>query len=90
MSLRSALLTIGVLTTLAHVVIMILIMAALDRRGQKTNPLLARIYVFKYVRAYKEATIKETGRPGPLYGLWIYTILGALVAVVASILVSRI
>jgi len=90
MNLRSTLLTIAVLAALSHVVILILIMAALDRRGLKTNPLLARIYVFKYVKAYKEATIKETGRPGPLFGLWVYTILAALVAAVAGILVPRI
>lgn len=83
MSLRSALLGIVLIGTLVHVVSLILMMAALDRRGQKTNFLLARIYAFKYVNAYKEATIKETGKPGVLYRLWTIGIVIALAAALA-------
>ncbi|MBN2409100.1 MAG: hypothetical protein JXE07_05130 [Candidatus Aminicenantes bacterium] len=70
----------------ANVVILILIMAALDRRGHETNILLARLYIFKYISAYKEATRKETGKPGRLYGLWILTINLALVLALAGFL----
>jgi hypothetical protein len=87
MSLRSALLAIVLLGTLIHVVSLILIMAALDRRGQKTNFLLARIYAFRYVNAYKEATIKETGKPGVLYRLWTTGIVIALGAALAYVIV---
>lgn len=90
MSLRSVFLAIAVAAALSYVVIFILIMAALDRRGQKTNPLLARIYAFKYISAYKKATIQETGKPGRLYGLLMFTILVALVAAIAGLLLPRI
>jgi hypothetical protein len=89
MDLRNALLGLAVLAALSNVVILILIMAALDRRGYKTNIFLARIYIFKYIAAYKAATIKETGRPGRLYGLCIFTINLALVAALAGFLVPR-
>ena len=87
MSLRSALLAIVLLGTLVHVVSLILMMAALDRRGQKTNFLLARIYAFKYVKAYKEAHQKETGKTGVLYQLWTIGILVALAAALAYVFI---
>jgi len=89
MDLRNILFGIAVLAILCNVVIIILIMAALDRRGQKTNMLLARLYVFKYVSAYKQATQKETGKPGLLYRLWIFTDILALAAALAGLLVPH-
>jgi hypothetical protein len=86
MSVRNFLLGLALLAILSNVVILILIMAALDRLGHKTNMLLARIYTFKYLSAYKEATRKETGKPGPLYGLWVFTIILAASAAFAGIL----
>ena len=84
--MRNFLLGLAVLTVISNVVILILIMAGLDRRGHKTNMLLARIYTFKYLSAYKEATRKETGKPGPLYGLWIFTMIQAVTAAFAGFL----
>ena len=89
MSVRNALLGLAVLAALANVVILVLIMAALNRRGYKTNMLLARICPWKYLSAYQDVTRKETGRPGLLYGLWIITINLALVAALAGFLVPR-
>lgn len=86
MNLREILLGLGVAAALSNVVILILIMAALDRRGVKTNMLEARIRPWKYLKAYKEATQKETGKPGPLYGLTILTINLALLLALAAIL----
>ena len=90
MSLRDILLGLVFLTALSNAVIFIMIMAALDRRGYKTNMFLARIYFFRYLNAYKEATRKETGRPGRLYGLWILTIILTLALALAAVLVRRI
>jgi hypothetical protein len=64
-------------------------MAALDRRGYKTNMFLSRIYFGRYVKAYKEATEKETGKPGPLYGICFGAILAALVLIVAAVLIPK-
>jgi hypothetical protein len=86
MTVRNVLFGIGLLAVLSNVAILILIMAALDRRGYKTNMLVARICPFKYLTAYKEATRNETGKTGPLYGLWILTINLTLAAALAGFL----
>jgi hypothetical protein len=89
MTLRNILLALGGAAVLIHVTSYILIMAALDRRGYKTNVLLARLYFFKYIRAYREATVKEAGKPGRLYTVCISAIVLALVFIVTAVLVPR-
>jgi len=86
MTIRDVLFELAVLAVCSNVVILILIMAALDRRGHKTNMLVARLCPWKYLAAYKEATRKETGKTGPLYGLWIFTINLTLAAALAGFL----
>ena len=86
MDIRRLLLAYAAAAALSNVVILILIMAGLDRRGMKTNMLVARIRPWKYLTAYKEATQKETGKPGPLYGLSILTINLALLLALTAIL----
>ncbi len=86
MSIRNIFFGLAILAVLSNVVILIMIMAALDRRGMKTNMLVARLRPWKYPTAYKEATQKETGKPGPLYGLSILTINLALLLALAAIL----
>jgi hypothetical protein len=86
MDIRRLLLAFAAAAALSNVVILILIMAGLDRRGMKTNMLVARIRPWKYLAAYKEATQKETGKPGPLYVLSILTINLALLLALAAIL----
>ena len=89
MTIRAAFLGLAVLAALANVVLLILIMAALDRRGHKTNLLKARVSPWTYLAAYKEATRKESGKPGRFYGLWIITINLALALALAGLLVPR-
>jgi len=88
MNLRNVLLAVAGVSAIVHVASYIMIMADLDRRGIKTNILLARWHFGRYLKAYQEATVKETGRPGPLYGVCITAILVALVCVVAAILAT--
>jgi len=47
MTVRNVFFGIGLLAVVSNVVILILIMASLDRRGYKTNMLVARICPFK-------------------------------------------
>ncbi len=86
MDLRNALFAVASLAILCNVVIIVLIIAALNRRGQRTNILLIRLYVYKYVSAYKQATQKETGKPGELYRLWVFTNILAIAAALAGLL----
>ena len=78
--MRNLFLGLAVLAILSNVVILVMIMASLDRRGHKTNILLSRLYTFKYLSAYRNVTRKETGKPGPLSDLWIFTVILAVVA----------
>jgi len=89
MPIRTILLGLGGAAALVHVASYIMIMATLDRRGYKTNIFLARIFFYKYVKAYKEATEKETGKPGPLYGICIGAIVVTLALVVAAVLLPK-
>jgi hypothetical protein len=88
MTLRNVLLGLGGAAALVHVVTYIMMMAALDRRGYKTNIFLARIFFYKYINAYKKATVEETGKPGPLYSLCLLAVGLTLVLVVAAIIVT--
>lgn len=89
MTLRIVLFASGLAAATIHVLSYILIMAALDRRGYKINVLLSRLHFFKYLGAYRETTVKETGKTGPLFKVCIAAIVLALVFVVAGVLVPR-
>ena len=86
MSIRAIFLGLTVAAVVTLVTSFVMIMAALDRRGIKTNILMAGFRFFKYLKAYKEATKKETGKPGLLYGLCIQAIVLALIFAVAAII----
>jgi hypothetical protein len=58
----------------ANVVISLLVMNAVSKRGLSTNFLLLRLLVFRYLGQYKTATIAENGKTGPLFYLWIISI----------------
>jgi hypothetical protein len=88
-TLRTILFTSGVAAAVVHVFSYILIMAALDRRGYKTNVLLSRLHFFRYLGAYREATVKETGKTGPLFRVCISASVLALIFVVAGLLAPR-
>ena len=90
MPLRTIFLGLAAPAAIVNVATYIMMMAALDRRGIKTNIFLARIYFFRYAKAYKEATEKETGKPGPLYGICFGAALLTLVFVIAALLSPRI
>jgi hypothetical protein len=87
--MRDIFLGLTLAAALANVAVFIMIAMALDRRGYKTNMFLARIYFFKYLSAYKEFTRKETGRTGPLYGLWVLSIILALLFALGAVLLPR-
>jgi len=77
--MSTAFLVLAVLSALWGVVDAILMAVALDRRGIPVNMLLFRLYFFRYLSQYKEATLSETGRVGPLYYSYIAAMNVALV-----------
>lgn len=88
MPIRTIFLGLGGAAALVHVASYIMIMTALDRRGYKTNILLARIFFGRYLKAYRDATVKEMGKPGPLYGICLGAILLALAFIVTAVVVG--
>ena len=86
MPIRTIFLGLGAAAALVHVASYIMIMADLDRRGYKTNILLARIFFGRYLKAYRDATVRETGKPGRLYSLCLLAIGLTLVFVIAAVL----
>jgi phosphatidylserine synthase len=89
MNIRAVFLGLGLAAALVQVTSYIMIMADLDRRGQKTNIFLARIFFGRYLKAYREATVKETGKPGPLYRVCLTAVVLTLAFVIVAVLSPR-
>ncbi|MCP4580918.1 MAG: hypothetical protein GY839_04830 [candidate division Zixibacteria bacterium] len=51
------------------------IVIELQKRDYKINFLLIKVLIFKYLNQYKKITTEETGSPGQLYYVWVYSVL---------------
>jgi len=71
---------------LIFVVVSILIMNELQKRGIKINFFLMRLLLPKYVHQYKKITKKETGKVGALFYYWIISINLALVSFIVGMI----
>ena len=49
------------------VVLMMAMTSAVQARGQRIDWVFLRLFVLKYISDYRNLTIKEKGRPGPLF-----------------------
>ena len=87
MSLTTILIAIGLLAVMWYVTTTILIYDALRKRNIKVSFLFLRILIPKYASQYKEITLKETGKVGPLFYHWIISINIALVSAILILLV---
>ena len=76
----------GLLCAVIFTVASILIVAALDRRGVKTNFLLIRFLIPKYAHQYKTITKQETGKTGTLFYGWVLSINLALVSFLMALI----
>lgn len=67
----------------------IMIASFLSKRGIKINYLFFRVLIFKYVRQYRQITMEETGKPGPLFypfiTAWNLALLFAIVGAILKI-----
>lgn len=65
-----------------------MIASYLSKRGVKINYLFIRLFIFGYVQQYRRVTMDETGKPGPLFYLFVtswglalvFAVVGALIA----------
>jgi hypothetical protein len=76
----------GLLCVVVFTVASILIVAALDRRGVKTNFLLIRFLIPKYAHQYKTITKQETGKTGTLFYWWVLSINMALLSLIVALI----
>jgi hypothetical protein len=84
MDIGTLFLIAGILSALWGVMDFILIAAALDKRGIPVNPLLFRVFFFRYLNQYRKATLQETGKVGGLYYSFIIAMNLALVCCIAG------
>ena len=77
----------GLLCVVVFTVASILIVAALDRRGVKTNFLLIRFLIPKYAHQYKTITKQESGKTGALFYWWVLSINMALITLIVTLIV---
>jgi hypothetical protein len=65
--MANALLIFALVFVALFVIFSIMIVHELSKRGVKINFILLRLYIIKYIHEYKQLTLKETGKIGPLY-----------------------
>ena len=70
------------------VIFSIMIVHELSKRGVKINFILLRLYLIKYVHQYKQLTLKETGKTGPLYYPCVVSVSLALVLAIVGLILK--
>ncbi len=89
MDIQKIFLILAAAAVIVNVVVLIMIISSLNRRGMKTNMLDVRMRPWKYLAAYKAATVKETGKTGLLYTLSLLTSGLAIILALAGLLIPR-
>ena len=88
MNLITIFIAIGLLAVLWHVITTILIYEALRKRNIEVSFLFLRFLILKYTSQYKDITLKETGKVGPLFYHRIISINIALASAVVILLIK--
>ncbi len=88
MNIAAVLVGILVLAVAWYVVTTIRIYEALRKRNVSVSFLFLRILVLDYVAQYKQMTLQETGRVGPLFYHWLISINVALAAAILVLLLK--
>jgi hypothetical protein len=86
MSAGDIFVTLGVICAACGATAAILITASLDRRGLPTPFPLIGFYALRNVARYRKLTAEESGRPGPLFTVYVGSMAAALVLVVLGMI----
>ena len=65
---------------------MVAMASALRARGEAVDWVFLRLFLPRYIARYRAATIRETGRAGPLFRVFVISMNLALVLVVLGLL----
>ena len=77
--MASIVLIIAIACVCLYVIFSMMIVHQLSKRGVKINFFLLRLLIIKYIHQYKQITLEESGKVGPLYYPCIVSINMALV-----------
>lgn len=70
----------------SNVVLTIMVVHALQKRNIPASIIWARFKIVMYLNQYRDVTIQESGKPGPLFYSWIASIdLALLMFIIALI-----
>lgn len=83
--MANALLILALVFVGLFVIFSIMIVHRLSKSGVKINFILLRLYLIKYIHQYKQLTLKETGKIGPLYYPCVVSVSLALVLAIAGL-----
>jgi hypothetical protein len=84
--MANALLILALVLVGLFVIFSIMIVQELSKRGVKINFVLLRLYIIKYIQQYKQITLKEAGKIGPLYYPCIVSVNLALVLAIVGLI----
>jgi hypothetical protein len=84
----NVLIAIGLCAVAWYVVSTILICGALRKRGVSVSFVFLRFLILRYASQYREITLKENGKVGPLFYHWIVSINVALVSALVLLLLN--
>lgn len=70
------------------VVLSIMIVKEVSKRGVKISFLWLRLYIIKYIHQYKKLTVQESGRAGPLYYPCIISVNLALIFAIIGLILK--
>jgi ABC-type transport system involved in cytochrome c biogenesis permease component len=87
MNISDLFLYLGLAAMIFNVVVTMIIVSKLSRRGVKINIIFLRLLFPKYVHQYKKMVSLETGKESPLYYVWLVSFNLALALCIVGILV---
>ena len=88
MNLSNFFLYLGLTAMIFNVVVSMVIVNKLSRKGVKINIIFLRFLYPKYVHQYKKVVSQETGKESPLYYIWLVSINLALVLCIVGLLIK--
>jgi len=74
-------LVLAIPCSVVGVALMMAMAGALQARGHRINWPWIRLYILEYVSRYREATVRQTGRPGRLFYPFVISMNAALACV---------
>jgi len=86
--MANTLLILALVFVILFVIFSMMIVRELSKRGVKINFVLLRLYLIKYISQYKQITLKESGKIGPLYYPCIVSVGLALVLAIVGLLLK--